>query len=151
MKLCSLFLFDIIHTIKRNIGMLFLSFALLWLSLLEFVSGAETCKSCKYVTNTYGERFRRVRSLQVHQYICLTDYRCYDSCKTTFESAYPVPKCPSPARSNAKFLRSAKPTKSSSVLPTNSSTLSITPEATSCTPSSICVDKIDLCYMRYGG
>ncbi|GAB7346479.1 hypothetical protein MBLNU457_5169t1 [Dothideomycetes sp. NU457] len=138
--------------------MLFVSFTLILLALIGLAACVEDCETCKYSTNACGEKYRG----------------CYDSCKTKFNLAFPPPKCSPSVQTKAKAVktpRSAKKTKTSSVHHPSSSTsthkttpkqtesitvtappvLIVTPASSSCTPSSICVDKINSCYMRYGG
>lgn len=71
---------------------------------------------------------------------------CYDGCVLTFDEAFPAPACLS-----SVSLAEASVAPLTTEAPSLETALSIRASSSSCRPSSICVDYINSCYMRYGG
>lgn len=130
------------------------SLALLLLPSLGFsaLTDRPRCKTCSSKTNACG----------------LIYGGCYNSCSSTFDEAFPTPLCPPRAMSQAQSPKVGSQTTETTsdillpayakdtylqITPTPSAfatTLLITSTST-CTPQSICVDKINSCYIRFGG
>jgi len=87
---------------------------------------------------------------------------CYDSCSTAFHKAFPAPVCPFRTTTSdpTSTLQITVTTSTPGIfLPDyaekqTANTITAAPSPTvvsTCTPRSICVDKINSCYIRYGG